>query len=284
MNSISKEKLKIIYILSSGHSGSTLLDLILGSHSKIESAGEIFRFGDFMSLNSKRPDNKRICTCGVHVNECNFWNLICAELKNSFGENAIEQKFGNERESDVSNYNILKTILSVSKKQTFCDSSKCFNRLKMMLNSNLFEVFVIYLVRDGRAVAFSNKKKKRSYYRYLFEWQRKNKHFLSLQKRNVHHFLLRYEDFVSNPERYISLILKEISLEFEKGQMQFWRFPHHNLSGNRLRNKGKQVIQRDIDYLDCLSFFEWWVGTLLLMPALRRFGYGLRKKDCKINI
>jgi len=34
-------KIKLIYILGLGHSGSTLLDFILGSHSKFESVGEI---------------------------------------------------------------------------------------------------------------------------------------------------------------------------------------------------------------------------------------------------
>ena len=37
-------KLKIVYIYSLGHSGSTLLDVILNQHSDIQSVGEIIFF------------------------------------------------------------------------------------------------------------------------------------------------------------------------------------------------------------------------------------------------
>ena len=35
--------MKVAFILGTGHCGSTLLDLILGSHSKLFSLGEVYR-------------------------------------------------------------------------------------------------------------------------------------------------------------------------------------------------------------------------------------------------
>lgn len=34
-------EIRVIYVTGKGHSGSTLLDLILGNHSQIESVGEL---------------------------------------------------------------------------------------------------------------------------------------------------------------------------------------------------------------------------------------------------
>lgn len=62
-------QIKLIYILGSGHSGSTLTDLILGSHSSIESVGELFQLPEYVSPDSNRADDRRICTCGVHISK-----------------------------------------------------------------------------------------------------------------------------------------------------------------------------------------------------------------------
>ena len=41
---------QIVFIMGPGHCGSTLLDLILGSHSDCFSLGEVFRLSEISSL------------------------------------------------------------------------------------------------------------------------------------------------------------------------------------------------------------------------------------------
>ncbi len=64
---------KYLQICSAGRSGSTLLDLLLGSHSNIFSMGEIAHLTKNISLNSQ-------CSCGVQVTKCRFWCSVINEL------------------------------------------------------------------------------------------------------------------------------------------------------------------------------------------------------------
>lgn len=65
----SAQDLQIVHIIGSGHSGSTLLDMMLGGHSQISALGEAY-FLQFNILNRRKLD---VCTCGNHPLECPFW-------------------------------------------------------------------------------------------------------------------------------------------------------------------------------------------------------------------
>jgi hypothetical protein len=270
----------MIYILSLGHSGSTLLDLFLGSHSHIESGGEVRWYYDFMSANSVRSDEARVCTCGVNVANCYYWESVRNKVSDVYGKREIDLRSTELTEFEDYNYQALEAMLQVSKKQVFCDSSKDWSRLQNLLRSELFDVHVVHLVRDGRAVAYSNKKKGHGYLNSLRTWQKLNlQYFLELESStNVGYTCVRYEDLVNQPQRNISKILEAVGLGFEERQLQFWEFDHHNLSGNRMRIKGSQPIKRDTAYLDELSNIEWFLGSTLAFSGLRQFGYSMWRK------
>ncbi len=275
-----RSRIKVIYILSLGHSGSTLLDLFLGSHSHIESGGEILKFYDFMSADSTRSDEARVCTCGVHVNNCSYWESVRNSIRDIYGNHEIDLRSTESREFEDHNYQALEAILQVSGKQIFCDSSKKWSRLQKLLRSELFDVHVVHLVRDGRAVAYSTKRKGQGFFDSLRAWKRMNLQYLSELESNpgVGYTCLRYEDLVCHPRRYISEILEAVGLEFEESQLRFWEFDHHNLSGNRMRIKGPQPIKRDTAYLEDLSNTEWFLGSTFAFSGLRQFGYSIRRK------
>lgn len=58
----------LVLIASAGHSGSTLLDLLLGNHPQVSSGGEMNR------LTLYAPD--RVCACGATVTQCEYWNEV----------------------------------------------------------------------------------------------------------------------------------------------------------------------------------------------------------------
>lgn len=72
------EMTKYLYICSAGHSGSTLLDLLLGSHSRIESLGEITHLPKNIALNTT-------CTCGQTVRSCQYWLEIVNRTSSCVG-------------------------------------------------------------------------------------------------------------------------------------------------------------------------------------------------------
>jgi hypothetical protein len=64
---------RYVYICSAGHSGSTLLDLLLGSHSRIASLGEISHLPKNLALDTR-------CTCGAPVRQCAVWREVTRRL------------------------------------------------------------------------------------------------------------------------------------------------------------------------------------------------------------
>lgn len=67
-----------LYICGAGHSGSTLLDMLLGSHSRIASLGEIINLPMDLATNST-------CTCGEQVRGCALWSEVVREFEHRQG-------------------------------------------------------------------------------------------------------------------------------------------------------------------------------------------------------
>jgi len=64
---------RIVYIAGAGHSGSTLLDVVLGNHPAIVSVGELsYVFHDW-----ERPTRR--CSCGRRHQECTLWSGLRLE-------------------------------------------------------------------------------------------------------------------------------------------------------------------------------------------------------------
>ena len=55
-----------VYVMGRGHSGSTILDIILGGGAAVESLGELVS-------GLGRCDRRRQCSCGSPMRECSFW-------------------------------------------------------------------------------------------------------------------------------------------------------------------------------------------------------------------
>ncbi len=291
-------QIKLIYILGSGHSGSTLTDLILGSHSSIESVGELFQLPEYVSPDSNRADDRRICTCGVHISKCEYWNNILARI-----ENPLAYEVDSQNNFDDNNYDLIKEILDFTGKTILVDSSKSSYRLKKLIDSQLFDIFVIHLVRDGRAVGYSAKRKQKklnkkfgyfykeelnrmnktsqlyNFYSSVKKWNRDNlKYYKQFSKEpRIRYSILKYEDLVRDTEQKISDILSIFNLEFEDKQLKFYEFSHHNIAGNRMRLAKDKTITLDEEYKKNLSAIEWWWGSWLAYRGLQLFKYPLER-------
>ena len=72
-----KPEAQLVYICGSGHSGSTLLDMLLGGHSEIAGLGEAHRL-HYHWRDAREAD---VCTCGCNVRKCPFWLAVENELR-----------------------------------------------------------------------------------------------------------------------------------------------------------------------------------------------------------
>jgi hypothetical protein len=69
MDVIKNKNITVLYIAGNGHSGSTLLDIIIGSSPKVFSAGEL----TFITRDSILEE---YCSCGSLIQDCEVWSKI----------------------------------------------------------------------------------------------------------------------------------------------------------------------------------------------------------------
>lgn len=81
---------QLVYITGSGHSGSTLLDRLLGSHPDIAALGEVHRF----SLGLHRSEKPFRCDCGETISDCAFWSEVIDRMAVRIGVEPSALKMG----------------------------------------------------------------------------------------------------------------------------------------------------------------------------------------------
>ena len=84
---------KLIYIISAGHSGSTLLDLLTGTLPGVFSTGEVRRFPWQVAqknLKETNVDNQNICSCLRTFRECPVWSEVLTLLSHKVGYDVSE--------------------------------------------------------------------------------------------------------------------------------------------------------------------------------------------------
>ena len=277
--------IKVIYILGSGHSGSTLVDLVLGSHSAIESGGEFAKYIDYVAPDSGRPPEKRMCTCGVSIDACSYWQTVRARLHKEHGTDLLDTKADDPVEFEAANASVIGALLATAGKAFFCDSSKLADRCMKMIASDRFDVWVVHLVRDGRAVGYSYKRKYGTFLPEVWRWGASNSRLGTRLGHQLgeRYLPMRYEDFSADPRGETERVLTALGLTFEEAQLAFREQVHHNLAGNRMRRQADSQIRCDTDYLEELSAWEWCAGSLLAGRALRRFGYDRARKRARVN-
>ncbi len=74
---IKKTGASTVFIAGSGRSGSTLLDMCLGGHSRISALGET----GFLYFYARHTTSRDLCTCGAALGECPFWMKVETILK-----------------------------------------------------------------------------------------------------------------------------------------------------------------------------------------------------------
>jgi len=84
--------MKLVYILSQGHSGSTLTDCMLGTHPDFISSGEL-RYINWQLERTKgikaTTSAQNCCTCEKDFRDCNFWSLVFKQLKLKTGKDIV---------------------------------------------------------------------------------------------------------------------------------------------------------------------------------------------------
>ena len=107
---------KVIFIASLSHSGSTLLDLMLNAHPEVASVGELKQLGRFARL--EKPNRQLRCTCGAeNLMSCEFWTKVSALTKAATGRTIGElnvEDYDEVESFDRDNAALFQAIATVS--------------------------------------------------------------------------------------------------------------------------------------------------------------------------
>ncbi|MGH6824188.1 sulfotransferase [Methyloceanibacter sp.] len=258
---------KVIFIASLSHSGSTLLDLMLNAHPDVASVGELKQLGRFARL--EKPNRQLRCTCGAEsLLSCEFWTRVSAHTLGATGRTIGElnvEDYDEVKSFDRDNAALFQAIASVSGKRYVVDSSKHVARLSLLTENPALDVFPIFLLRDPKGQICSSKKSSASLAKLIGNYVRTNREIHELVKDRPHS-VVRYEELVQSPEPVLDQLMRQLGLSFDRQQLEWASQIRHNVGGNGMRRSHSSELKLDEKWRDHLTLLQKLAidaGTLL---------------------
>lgn len=231
----------IIFTVGSGHCGSTLLDLMLDSHSAVFAAGEL------IALDREKSDKFWQGTLGSEkTSELDIIRSKTAFLTGRKRFFALETgHVVSPEEYCRVNVELFSSMQNTTGAHFIVDSSKNIHRAEALSECSSFSPYWLHIVRDGRGVTWSYLKKYP--HKKLFAL---TKWFLSNLKVEIArlrwggpYLLVRYEDLVHAPERELQRIARFLRIPYEEAMLHFREYEHHLVGGNRMKERSTEISE-----------------------------------------
>lgn len=298
----------LAYILAVSFSGSTLLAMLLGSQP------EAITVGEMRALTHSDPETY-LCSCGEHIKKCSFWREVSSrmarkgipnfditqaqlsvhDVDNSYLRRLLKPlprgplletarstalALSPGWKSHLRNVHrrngvLVDVLREITGTKLVVDSSKIATHLKFLLKSHDLKIKVIWLVRDGRAVANSMLRHgTRTMEEAAISWRRNNEGaervLAGLQPSQWLHVV--YEELCRKPEQTLREICRFLDLDARQVVLDFRSRQQHVL-GNDMRLKSSSDIRLDERWRsdltqEHLAIFEKIAGDLN-----RKYGY-----------
>lgn len=233
----------IAYIVSLGHSGSTLVDMMIAAHSRAFSIGEVKSLRRYARLTKHKTKHEfktnlrgNKCTCGAEtIWSCPFWSQVNEIVQREAGLTLAKLDINASDPATFRQHNrlLFSAVGSVSGADIIVDSSKDPVRLAGLLATPGLDVLPIHLVREGRGQVASVL---RDYpptpwieaaARYVWTTYKIQRALGSSRRVPI-----RYGELVKNPQEVMSAVMSALGARFEAGQLDWTKSVHHNLGGN----------------------------------------------------
>jgi hypothetical protein len=277
---------KVVYIAGAGHSGSTLLTLLLSNHPSMVGLGEIHQvLRESHKSGMEYPKTKAArCSCGNSIDTCSLWKAIADEAK---GKNIT---------SYVDRYRLMVDTVKAQYGVDAIpvDSSKHVPFLRELLQvRDSIDFRVIHLVRDVRSYLVSRVDLTKAYkakgrpiapagknpllklwmnypsYHYV-DWyhvQRKVEGFL--RENRIPSFRVGYEELCLSPAAMMEKICAFLEVSYSPDMVSALdTSAGHVLRGNRMRHRsGNTKVMYDNRW-----FYrrEWFLPSLVF-PHITRY-------------
>ncbi|HEX2644182.1 MAG TPA: sulfotransferase [Thermoanaerobaculia bacterium] len=304
------DRINFVYIMGHGYSGSTLLTFLLGAHPQIATIGELY-----IAPRSKTSPEEFLCSCKTPIRDCSFWQQVTRGMEErghdfDVWDSDLEFRAPDGGVSDVilravqrgrlletareiglrtvpkarrelgrllrRHEDLVRVISRIKGAGTFLDSSKRPERAVYMQRIPAFDMKVIHLIRDGRAVSYSSMKNLGIGPQEAADsWVADN----SASELAKSHFpaerwmTLRHEDVCARPDEMLQKVYEFIGVPAKDGVRDF-RAAEQHIIGNRMRLANTSEIRLDERWKQALTPEQMTVIEDRVGPLNRRYGYG----------
>jgi hypothetical protein len=308
--------LKVLFIAGSGRSGSTILSTVLGHLEGFVSIGELTHL--WVGILENRP-----CGCAESFPRCPFWSRVLepdlldrrnVERVLSAKQRLIRQRIlgrldvwrGNRDAFDdaADGYavvlgDVYRRVRRITGCRVIVDSSHQPAHGYAVQRIPDVETFVLHVVRDSRAVAFSKTRLKprmpegwtHDEFMERFDtatsgrdWMAvnlKTEYFWGIRPGSTNFLRMRYEDFARAPRTAVADLLRFLEEErdldvFLDDHTARLDRPTHHVEGNPVRFRGGETeIRLDDEWSTTMSRWSRLAILGLTWPLLLRYGYPL---------
>jgi hypothetical protein len=274
-------KLRVTYLAGSGHTGSTLLAILLGAHPQVVSVGET----SIKPKIRRRGDGAvQKCSCGTMIAECSFWRRVFESVNrqgfefsascwsNDYRmEHPLMYKLLNRhsahkplrrfqewaadhlpihagRVEHVGRVNVafIRALLDVGNADVFFDTSKRTMRLSRLLKLPELDVKVIKWVRDVRGYAASAKRRGESVLGACHDWKHTQDvvEELTADLPEDRKMLVRYEELCGRVEETLGRLYTFMEVE-PLNTLPLLEQQQHHVIGNSMRFGEKIQVRLD---------------------------------------
>lgn len=299
-------KLPLVYILSTGRSGSTLLDVLLGAQP------ECWTLGEFQLLDIG-VGRQMQCGCHSQLGQCDFWGPILERIRRTIRFPIGYFRSGRHPSGKVVRWSLLPSILTgrplrlhrpaaeayaVSNLAALdeakyaaeeyqdqiswlIDASKDPYRLLWLQASGHFDIRVIHLIRRPQGFV-SNMMRSAdaagtgAVIKYAGRWVVDNLIGLTLLWRMFWPAAVKtvhYETLAADPESVVGEICDWLEVPFEADRTQSTRYEiNHGVAGNRPRWDALAVSLEE-NWRATMPAFHQWLVAAMTAPLMRLQGY-----------
>lgn len=301
----------LIYIMGRGHSGSTVLDAILGNARDIESIGELVSGIDRFDA---------LCSCGVSFRQCEFWHRVRVDFeetsdfkwegaakqlkKQAHVRNFVSTLLRRKTSSNAKNLRrvneqLVDSIARAANVGCVVDSSKEVTR-GLFLMRHVPGAKIIHLIRNPERIVASylHRIRKGEGFKFLRRVHRcENGTLLLVMLISLSWVVgnllaevvrlvdptrvirLRYEDLCENPtqqlQRLSCFLGYDLALLGEAIEDNRSMTIGHNIGGNRMRLAGVFVFDPHAGSKRSVSGLHRMVSRIIAWPLMLSYGYGL---------
>lgn len=276
------EGIRILYIAGSHRSGSTLVDMVLGSLPATFSLGEIHNI-----KNDYERSNR--CNCMNYLSECLFWKGVNHRLTRKLHVNEPCFKYSLPAlRRDVYALTVdwerlryvrafWQAVSEESGATVLIESAKGASLLIARLIYVPHPVYVLHLVRDPRSIVNSFLREAAgSAEEYALNWVRTQRSLEFLSFILGHRYLrVRYEDFCNQPEVVVRGICRFIGIDYDSKWLNWPKHTHHSISGNwrTAAKTGNGLIKERTRWAEELSAQEIKKIERIVGSRLLSYGY-----------